>query len=93
MKLELEKLTSEEDIKRNQGILRFGPICKVVIKNGALDKKILKVVKYIHKFEYRVLPEKQGNDLIYRCHGNSQVDSIIRLLSLLENENLDYIHL
>ena len=85
MKLTITKLNPQDNLKVFRGLIHFeNPVCNVTIENGNMDNNITKLVKYLHDFENFSLPEKQGNDLVYRCWNNGQVDNIVKFLTLLE---------
>ena len=87
MKLDIVKLNQQDNLKVINGLIHFNnPVCSVTIKDGNIDNNVIKLVKYLHDFEYFSLPEKQGDDLVYRCHNNDQVDNIVRFLNLLEKK-------
>ena len=81
MKLIITKLNS----KVINGLIHFNnPACNVTIKDGSVDNNVIRVVQYLHDFEHFSLPKKQGNNLIYPCYNNNQVDNIVRFLTLIE---------
>lgn len=87
MKLTITKLNPQDNLKVIRGLIHFdNPVCSVTIKDGNVDNNIIKLVKYLHEFEYFSLPEKQGDDLVYHCWNNAQVDNIVRYLTSLEKE-------
>ena len=85
MQLTIVKLNQKDNLNVINGLIHFdNPACSVTIKDGSVDNNIIKVVKYLHDFEDFSLPEKQGNNLIYPCYNNNQVDNIVRFLTLIE---------
>ena len=87
MKLTITKLTQQDNWNVINRLIHFdNPACNVTIKNGNVDNGIIKLVKYLHDFENFSLPEKQGNDLVYPCWNNDQVDKTVRYLTLLEKK-------
>lgn len=87
MKLTIAKLNPQDNLKLMRGLIHFdNPVCNVTIKDGNMDNNIIKLVKYLHEFDHFSLPEKQGDDLVYRCWNNEQVNSVIRYLISLEKE-------
>lgn len=84
MELIITKLNSQDNLEVIKGSLHFSkPMCSVIIKGGAVDNDIIKLVTYLHNFEYFNLPEKQGDSLVYQCWNNDQVNKIIKYLTLL----------
>jgi hypothetical protein len=84
MELSITKLNFQDNLEVTRGLIHFrSPMCKVVIKGGTIDNDAIKLVTYLHNFEDFSLPEKQGNNLVYHCWNNEQVDNIIRYLTLL----------
>ena len=91
MKLTITKLNQQDNLKVTEGLIHFdNPACNVIIKNGNVNNGIIKLVKYVHDFENFSLPEKQGNDLVYPCWNNDQVDKTVKYLTLLEKSQLMY---
>ena len=87
MKLTITKLNPQDNLKLTRGLTHSSnPMCSVTIKDGNVDNNIIKLVKYLHDFENFSLPEKQGDDLVYHCWNNEQVNSVIRYLTSLEKE-------
>ena len=87
MKLTITKLNPQDNLKVIRGLIHFdNPVCNVTIKDGNVDTGIIPLVKHLHEFEYFSLPEKQGDDLVYRCYNNDQVDNIVKYLISLEKE-------
>ena len=85
MKLTITKLNPQDNLKLMRGSIHFdNPVCNVTIKDGSMDNNAVKLVKYLHDFEYFSLPEKQGDDLVYHCWNNDQVDNIVKYLISLE---------
>ena len=89
MKLTIEKLNPQDDWKLIRGLTHFeNPQCNVTIKDGNMNNNVVKLVKYLHDFENFSLPEKQGDDLVYHCWNNDQVDKTVKFLTLLEKIKL-----
>ena len=87
MKLTIAKLNPQDNLKLMRGLVHSSnPMCSVTIKDGNADNNIIKLVKYLHDFENFSLPEKQGDDLVYRCYNNEQVNNIVKYLTLLEKK-------
>lgn len=87
MKLTTVKLNQKDNLKVIRGLIHFdNPACNVTIKDGNVDYNIIKLVKYLHDFEDFSLPEKRGNDLVYPCYNNIQVDKTVKFLTLLEKK-------
>ena len=85
MKLTIAKLNPQDNLKLMRGLLHSSnPMCSVTIKGGNADNTTIKLVKHLHDFENFSLPEKQGDDLVYHCHNNEQVDNIVRYLTALK---------
>lgn len=85
MKLDIVKLNSEDNVKITRGLIHFdNPACSVTIKDGNIDNNIIRIVKYLHVFEHFSLPKKRGNDLVYHCYNNDQVENIVKFLILRE---------
>ena len=85
MKLTITKLNQQDNLNVINGLIHFDkPVCNVTIKGGNVDNNITKLVKYLHDFENFSLPEKHGNDLVYPCRNNGQVDNIVRYLTSLK---------
>ena len=85
MKLTITKLNQQDNLNVINGLIHFDkPVCSVTIKGGNADNTTIKLVKHLHDFENFSLPEKQGDDLVYRCRNNEQVDKTIKFLTLLE---------
>lgn len=85
MKLTITKLNPQDNLKITRGLIHFDePACNVTILDGNMDNNIIKLVKYLHEFDHFSLPEKQGDNLVYRCYNNDQVDNIVRYLISLE---------
>ena len=85
MKLTITKLNQQDNLNVINGLIHFDkPVCSVTIKGGNVDNNIIKLVKHLHDFENFSLPEKQGNDLVYHCYNNEQVDKTVKFLTLLE---------
>ena len=85
MKLTIAKLNPQDNLKLMRGLIHSSnPMCSVTIKDGNADNNIIKLVKYLHDFENFSLPEKQGDDLVYHCRNNAQVDKTVKFLTLLE---------
>ena len=79
MKLTIAKLNPQDNLKLMRGLIHFdNPMCSVIIKDGNMDNGIIKLVKYLHDFEDFSLPEKQGDDLVYHCYNNDQVDKTVK---------------
>ena len=87
MKLTIAKLNPQDNLKLMRGLIHSSnPMCSVTIKGGNIDNNVVKLVKYLHDFENFSLPEKQGDDLVYRCYNNEQVDKTVKFLTLLEKK-------
>ena len=87
MKLTITKLNQQDNLNVINGLIHFDkPVCSVTIKGGNVDNNIIKLVKHLHEFDYFSLPEKQGDDLVYRCYNNEQVNNIVKYLTLLEKK-------
>lgn len=85
MQLTITKLNPEYNLKAIKGSIHFGsPVCSVTIKGGSMDNGIIQLVKYLHDFENFSLPEKQGDNLVYPCWNNQQVDKTVKFLTALE---------
>ena len=85
MLLSITKLNPQDNLKLMRGLLHSSnPMCSVTIKDGNVDNNIIKLVKHLHEFDYFSLPEKQGDDLVYHCYNNEQVNNIVKYLTLLE---------
>lgn len=85
MKLTITKLNQQDNLNVINGLIHFDePVCNVTIKGGNVDNNIIKLVKHLHDFENFNLPEKQGNNLVYPCWNNDQVDETVKFLTLLE---------
>ena len=88
MKLTITKLNQQDNLNVINGLIHFDkPVCSVTIKGGNVDNNIIKLVKHLHDFENFSLPEKQGDDLVYRCRNNGQVDNIVKYLTALKKLN------
>ena len=87
MLLSITKLNPQDNLKFMRGLLHSSnPMCSVTIKDGNVDNNIIKLVKHLHEFDYFSLPEKQGDDLVYRRYNNEQVNNIVKYLTLLEKK-------
>lgn len=85
MKLTIAKLNPQDNLKLMKGLIHFdNPVCNVTIKDGNADNNVIKLIKYLHDFENFSLPEKQGDNLVYHCYNNEQVDKTVKFLTLLE---------
>lgn len=85
MKLTITKLNQKDNSNIIKGLIHFdNPVCSVTIEGGNVDTNVIKVVKYLHDFENFSLPEKQGDNLVYPCWNNQQVDKTVKFLTLIE---------
>ena len=94
MKLTITKLNQQDNWNVVKGLIHFDkPACDVTIEGGSVDTNVVKLVKYLHDFENFSLPEKQGDDLVYHCWNNDQVDKTVKFLTLLEKSQINTLHL
>lgn len=85
MEIVITKLNQKDSLNAIKGSIHFDkPVCNVTIKDGNMDNNIIQLVNYLHDFENFSLPEKQGNNLVYPCWNNDQVDKTVRFLTLIE---------
>ena len=85
MKLTIAKLNPQDNLKLMRGLIHSSnPMCSVTIKDGNIDNNVVKLVKYLHDFENFSLPEKQGDNLVYHCWNNAQIDKTVKFLTLFE---------